>query len=265
MVGGKTVRISRVTRQGKMLCVPIDHGVTNGPIVGLEKPWTTIAAAARGGASAVLAHKGVFKSLPEPVGVGLILHLNANTALGPTPNRKVQVTTVEEAVRLGVDAVSVHINIGSDEEAEMLQNLGLTADECDKWGLPLIAMMYPRGPRIKSADTDTVAHVARVGAELGADIVKTVLPDDPDGFRKVVDKCPVPVVLAGGAKVDDDLKVLEMAKKAMEAGAMGITFGRNIFSHRDPERITRALAMVVYEDAKPEAALRAAFSGVIQK
>lgn len=264
MVTGKALRLARITRQGKMLCVPIDHGVTNGPIPGLESPLRTIQAVSRGGASSVLAHKGVFKSLPEAPSTGLILHLNANTALGPAPNRKVLVTSVEEAIRLGVDAVSIHINVGSDEEPEMLQNLGAVADECDKWGIPLIAMMYPRGPRIKSADTQTVAHVARAGAELGADIVKTVLPDDPEGFRVVVEKCPVPVVLAGGVKVDDDLKVLEMAQNAVSAGAMGITFGRNIFAHRDPERITRALALVVYQGLDAASAFEQVF-GVVQK
>ncbi|MEM0119877.1 MAG: 2-amino-3,7-dideoxy-D-threo-hept-6-ulosonate synthase [Thermoprotei archaeon] len=264
MVTGKALRLARITKRGRMLCVPIDHAVTNGPIPGLEKPWRTVEAVGRGGASAVLAHKGVFKSLPEAPNMGLILHLNANTALGPAPNRKVLVASVEEAIRLGVDAVSVHINIGSDEEAEMLQHLGAVADECDKWGLPLIAMMYPRGPRIKAADTQTVAHVARVGAELGADIVKTILPDDPEGFKLVVDRCPVPVVLAGGVKVDDDLKVLEMAQTALDAGAIGITFGRNIFAHREPEKITRALALVVYEGLDASSAFEQVF-GVVQK
>lgn len=265
MVSGKTLRLSRITRHGRMLCVPMDHGVTSGPITGLEKPWRTIQAVARGGASAILAHKGVVKSLPEPPSVGVIVHLNANTSLGPAPNRKVVVSRVEEAIRLGADAVSVHVNVGADEEPEMLRDLGLVADECDSWGIPLIAMMYPRGPRIKGADAQTVAHVARVGAELGADIVKTVLPENPDGFRLVVETCPVPVVLAGGVKVDDDLKVLEMAQVAIDSGALGITFGRNVFAHRDPERITRALAMVVYEGFDAQSAYERVFGEVVQK
>lgn len=265
MVAGKALRLSRITRQGKMLCMPIDHGVTNGPVAGLEKPWKTIQAASRGGASAIIAHKGIVKSLPQPPELGVIVHLNASTSLGPAPNRKIVVTRVEEALRLGADAVSIHVNIGSDEEAEMLRDLGEAADICDQWGLPLIAMMYPRGPRIKGLDAQTVAHVARIGAELGADIVKTVLPDNPEDFRLVVDRCPAPVVLAGGVKVDDDLKVLEMAQLAMESGAMGITFGRNIFAHSSPEKITRALSLVVYEGLDAESALRRVFGEVVQR
>jgi fructose-bisphosphate aldolase/2-amino-3,7-dideoxy-D-threo-hept-6-ulosonate synthase len=242
MVSGKKNRLARITRNGKMLCVPIDHGVTNGPIQGLEQPWRTISAIRKGGASAVLAHKGVFKSLPEPAMIGTIMHLNAST--------------VREAIRLGVDAVSIHINIGADEEPEMLEDLGFVADECDEWEIPFIAMMYPRGPRIKDLNVETVSHAARIGAELGADIVKTVYTQNPEDFRQVVERCTVPVVLAGGAKLGSDLEVLRLAQSAIRAGAMGITFGRNIFSHVNPEGITRALAQVVFEDASPESAVK---------
>ncbi|PSN83111.1 fructose-bisphosphate aldolase [Candidatus Marsarchaeota G2 archaeon ECH_B_SAG-F08] len=255
MTNGKSVRIARITRQGKMLCVPMDHGVTNGPISGLENPWLTISKVSKGGATAVLAHKGVFRNSPEPISIGTIMHVNANTTLGPAPNLKVLVASVKEAIRLGVDAVSIHINIGSDEEPSMLHDLGVLADECDEWGLPLIAMMYPRGPRIKSVDVETVAHVARVGAELGADIVKTVYPGSVEGFREVIKRCGVPVVLAGGPKMDSDLELLKLAESAMKAGAMGITFGRNIFGHKDPEKITRALSKVVFEGKSAEEAV----------
>jgi len=256
MVSGKKNRLARITRNGKMLCVPIDHGVTNGPIQGLEQPWRTISAIRKGGASAVLAHKGVFKSLPEPAMIGTIMHLNASTSLGLAPNRKVAVSSVREAIRLGVDAVSIHINIGADEEPEMLEDLGFVADECDEWEIPFIAMMYPRGPRIKDLNVETVSHAARIGAELGADIVKTVYTQNPEDFRQVVERCTVPVVLAGGAKLGSDLEVLRLAQSAIRAGAMGITFGRNIFSHVNPEGITRALAQVVFEDASPESAVK---------
>jgi len=256
MVSGKEFRLSRITLAGRMLCVPLDHSITMGPIEGLERPEETIEKVARGGATCFLAQKGVLRSLSRPVGLGMILHLSASTSLGPAPNRKILIATVEEGIRLGADAVSIHINVGGKEEPEMLQQLGEVSDRCDSFQLPLIAMMYPRGENIKDpADPETVAHVARIGAEGGADIVKTVYTGSSDSFRRVVSGCPVPVVLAGGSKVDSDRELLSMAEAVMRAGAMGVTFGRNVFQHRDPERIVRALRKVVIGSGSVEEGL----------
>ncbi|QQG48527.1 MAG: class I fructose-bisphosphate aldolase family protein [archaeon] len=248
MVTGKALRLSRTTSNGRMLCIPMDHSLTNGPIPGLEYPDEVVKAVAHGGATSVLAHKGFLRSLKEPPLIGTILHLSASTGMGPTPNRKVIVSSVQEGVRLGADAISLHINIGNAHEPEMLSQLGSVADECDSMQFPLIAMMYPRGEAVKDpSDPEVVAHVARVGAEAGADIVKTVYTGSAESFREVVRKCPVPVVLAGGSKVDSDQGLLEMAQAAMTAGAMGVTFGRNVFQHKDPAGIVRALRRVVID------------------
>jgi fructose-bisphosphate aldolase/2-amino-3,7-dideoxy-D-threo-hept-6-ulosonate synthase len=176
--------------------------------------------------------------------------------LGLAPNRKVLITSVEEGIRLGVDGISVHINIGSKEEPEMLEQLGLVADACDLYQIPFIAMMYPRGENIKNpSDPEVVAHTARIGAEAGADIVKTVYTGDEASFKEVVRKCPVPVVLAGGAKTDDDLEVLKLAATAMRAGAMGVTFGRNVFQHRTPTLMVRALKGIIIDKGSVESAM----------
>ncbi len=255
---GKNLRISRLTKKGRMLCIPMDHGVSIGPVKGLDTIYNTIQLVANGGASAILVHKGILKALRNPPNTGVIMHLSASTDLGPSPNRKMIIAGVEEAIRLGADAVSVHVNVGCKDEPEMLQDLGLVADECDRWGMPLIAMMYPRGENIKNPyDPDTVAHVARVGAEAGADIVKTVYTGSSETFSRVVRGCPVPVVIAGGPKVSSDREVLLMAKGALEAGAMGVTFGRNVFQHSDPMGITRALSRLVFDGLDVEEALKA--------
>lgn len=257
MVFGKDIRLSRITSGGRMLCVPMDHSLTSGPVRGLEDPEQTIAQVAKGGATAFLVHRGVIKALKQPPTIGVIMHLSASTSLGPAPNRKVLVSSVEEGVRLGADAISIHVNIGSKEEPEMLQDLGEVADACDTLQLPFIAMMYPRGESIKDpSDPALVAHVARIGAEGGADIVKTVYTGSSESFRQVVRGCPVPVVLAGGSKVESDLGLLQMAEGAMQAGAMGVTFGRNVFQHKDPELIVRALRRVVVDRATADDAVR---------
>ena len=247
------MRLSRITKNGRMLCVPMDHSFTMGPVEGLENPEEMIWKVAKGGATSFLVHKGVIKSLKEPAQIGMIVHLSAGTETAISPNRKMLFGSVVEAIRLGADAVSVHINMGSKEEPEMLEHLGLVADQCDEFQVPFIAMMYPRGEKIKDpTDPVVVAHVARVGAEAGADIVKTVYTGSPETFKEVVRKCPVPVVLAGGAKAGTDKAILQLAKDVMSVGAMGVTFGRNVFQHKDPTLIVRALKKVVIDGGTVE-------------
>ncbi|HEU17385.1 MAG TPA: fructose-bisphosphate aldolase, partial [Methanolinea sp.] len=205
---GKEIRLERIMDRNtrKTVIVPMDHGVTNGPIPGLIDMGRAVDMVAEGGANAVLGHIGLSLYGHRQSGrdVGLILHLSASTAIGPDPNDKVLVNSVPNALKMGADAVSMHVNIGADSEARMLSDLGRIAIECMEWGMPLLAMMYPRGRKIANEhQTDHVALAARVAAELGADIVKTVYTGDPDSFREVTRGCPVPVVVAGGSKTDD--------------------------------------------------------------
>ena len=262
MVWGKKVRLERITSKGKMICIPMDHGVTLGPVKGLTDMSDVIKRVGEGGATAVLVHKGIIHSLREPPRIGMIMHLTGSTNLSLAPNRKVQVGSVEEAIRLGADAVSVHINIGCKEEHEMLEILGNVAYDCDEWGIPLIAMMYPRGENIKEPNKpEVVAHVARIGAELGADIIKTVYTGDIESFKTVVKGCPVPIVIAGGPRSDTDRDVFEMAYGAMKAGAMGVAFGRNVFQHEHPEVMVRALSKIIMKGKSVEEALEVLTSG----
>lgn len=255
MVSGKHVRLSRITKQGRMLCIPIDHSLTLGPVMGLESAEKIIQQVSDAGATAILFHKGTAIHLKAVYQLGMIIHLNGSTSLVPSHERKVKITSVEEALRLGADAVSVHVNMGSSYEQEMLSFLGEVADKCDMYQVPLIAMMYPRGEFIKDPlSADTVAHVARAGAEAGADIVKTVYTGSTETFRNVVRKCPAPVVLAGGPKVESDMDLLLLAKSALDAGAIGVTFGRNVFQHKEPGKIVAALKKIVIEGMDVEKA-----------
>ena len=257
MVFGMDIRLSRILDNGRMLCIPMDHGISNGPINGLEDIHDMIYKCASAGLTCVLVNKGIIKSMPRSPDIGLIVHFSASTSIGPAPNRKMLIGSVEEAIRLGADAVSVHINIGSKEEPEMLQKLGMIADKCNQWSVPLVAMMYPRGENIKNPhDPEVVAHAARVGAEAGADIVKAVYTGDPDSFKRVVRSCPVPLVIAGGPKANSDREILEMCSGAMSAGAKGVTFGRNIFQHKNPPAMVRALRAIVIENRNVREALK---------
>lgn len=248
---GKEIRVERIIdrKTRKTVIVPMDHGVSVGPIPGLEDMVKAISDIAEGGADAVLMHKGIVRTGHRGYGrdVGLIIHLSGGTVLAPDPNVKVQVTSVKEAVRLGADAVSVHVNVGAGNEPEMLHNLGMVAEECNEYGMPLLAMMYARGTKVeKEHDVKYIKHVARTGAELGADIIKTVYTGDKKSFKEVIDGCPVPIVIAGGPKIDSEEALLAMIEDAMECGAIGVSIGRNIFQAEDRVGITRRVCKIVH-------------------
>ncbi len=210
-----------------------------------------------GGATAVLMHKGLIPQGHRTSGndVGLILHLSASTDIGVSSNSKVLVATVEEALKYGADAVSIHINVGAETEAQMLQDMGMVSRQCNEWGMPLIAMAYPRGPKIEdSFDPHAVAHAARVAMELGADIVKCSYTGDIDSFRDVVRGAMVPVVIAGGPKMDSDMDILHMVHDSLEAGGHGVSMGRNIFQHKNVKGIMSAVSEIVLHGASVEEA-----------
>ncbi|MGB9844877.1 2-amino-3,7-dideoxy-D-threo-hept-6-ulosonate synthase [Methanothermobacter tenebrarum] len=258
---GKIIRMERIINRetGRTVIVPMDHGVSIGPVPGLLDMTKIIDQVATGGANAVLIHKGIVVTGHRGYGrdIGLIVHLSASTSLGPDPNNKVLVTSVEKALKLGADAVSVHVNVGSETEPEMLIKLGTVAETCDEWGMPLIAMMYPRGKKIEDEhDPEVVKLAARAGAELGADIIKTNYTGDPDTFKEVVEGCPVPVVIAGGPKVETEEELLQMVKDSVEAGGAGVAIGRNIFQAESPENMTRAIAAIVHDEIDVEEALK---------
>lgn len=252
MNGGKAIRIERILDRntGRTVIVPMDHGAGMGPIPGLIDMRDTVNAAAESGANAVLGHLGLALHGHRNRGkdVGLILHLSVSTELNPVdPNDKVLVNNVQTALKFGADAVSIHVNIGSETEARQLAELGRIATECIEWGLPLLVMAYPRGPKIQNSnDVKNVKLVARVAAELGADIIKVPYTGDSKSFREVVDGAlGVPVVIAGGAK-GSDTETLEVVEGAIQAGAVGVAMGRNAFQHKNPRAFIAATAAVVH-------------------
>lgn len=255
---GKEIRLGRIRDDdsGNFVTVPMDHGVTLGPVKGLNDVHETIDEIGRGGGDSVLVHKGVVEQSFDKVeeDLGVIVHLNAATSVGPDPNDKVMVGDVKRAVRLGADAVSVHINVGSETEPHQLQDLGEVADRCDEYGMPLLAMTYVRGPDVEPT-AENVAHATRLGAELGADVVKTSYTGNPDEYERVIDGCPVPVVIAGGPKAETRREVLRDIRDAMDVGARGVSMGRNIFQDDDVEAMTRAVSRVVHDGASVDEAL----------
>lgn len=253
---GKRMRLRHIMEKGKIICIPMDHGISNGPIPGIKKIDEIINRIEKGGATCIVLHKGMIKTLNKLPKLGIFMHASASTSLGPYPNWKVQIADVEEAVKLGIEGVSVHINIGNKREPEMIMKLGKISKDCENLGLPLMAMMYARGENIKDQyNAKVVSHITRLAVELGADIVKTVYTGDKKTFREVVDGAPVPVIIAGGPKKETVEDVFKMVIDAMDAGASGIAFGRNVFQYENPERLVKALRAIIIENEDLKTAL----------
>lgn len=249
---GRDVRLDRLGRDGRSVIVPMDHGVTIGPVSGLVDTESTVAAVAANGADAVVTHRGLIRRTRQaPPALGRIVHLNGATDLGPEPNDKRTVCSVEAAVAAGADAVSFHLNVGSRFEGRQLEELTVATTAAHRLGLPVLTMAYPRGPEADEDDPDDVAHAVRLAAELGADLVKTSYPGE--GFDRAVEAVDVPVLIAGGDPAGDRA-TLATVEAAMAAGAAGVSVGRSIFQHENPGAMTAAVAAIVHEGATADVA-----------
>lgn len=257
--GARRLRALRLYRRNprRILLVPLDHPLTDGPIsgggAGLNR---LVGQLATDGADAVVLHKGSLRHVDPAwfAQMSLIVHLSASTSHAPDPDAKFMVATVEEALRLGADAVSVHVNVGSREEARQIADMAVVAEACDRWNVPLMAMMYPRGPRVTDPrDPAMVSHAVAVAVGLGADLVKTYALESDAEMLRLTASCPVPILVAGGPRRGTEKELLEFVDTALRGGAAGIAMGRNIFESDSPAEMTRRLARLVHGDVPPRA------------
>jgi len=255
---GTEARLERIGTDGKFVIIPMDHGITMGAVKGLKDIESTIDGVTRGGADAVLTQKGIAPRVHENKnGKGYIVHVNASTTIGPDENDKRMTSTVEEALRAGADAVSLHINVGSTYEPKQIEDLAELSRDAARYGLPVLAMAYARGPGVDSTDAESLGHAVRLAEELGADVVKTGYSGDAESFQHVVESTRLPVVIAGGSK-GTDRETVEMVRGVMDAGGAGVSMGRSIFQHDDPEAITTAVSGVIHDDLETDEALKRA-------
>jgi len=243
-----TRRLSRIFRaDGRTLIVACDHGMISGPDVGIENLGDTLERVIAGGADAVMASYGTATRFAAQLArVGLVLRIDgAATVLGPKGGSGAQFYTVEDALRLGADALCVTAFPGSPVEEATLTVLARVIREAHAWGIPVMAEMVPGGfdspPAARTVHSVGVA--ARVAAELGADWVKIPYVD---GFEQVVAGCYAPVVVLGGPHQDAPEATLTMLEAALRAGAVGATIGRNIWKAADPTAMTQALVARIH-------------------
>ncbi len=252
-----TRRLNRIFRpDGRALIVPMDHGLFDGPCQGLENPAETIAKVVAGGADAVLTTYGVARRFArELASIGLILRADGGaTSLGKSTGPGGLFFGVEEALRLGADAIAVTAFPGAPTEEVTLQNLAATTSAAHAWGLAVLAEMVPGGFD-SGSEYRTQANIAlsaRVGAELGADLIKTPYVA---GFKAVTSTCYVPVVILGGAKRGNEREMLTDIKAAIDAGGAGVAVGRNIFQADNPAAMTAAVASILHGGASVDQAM----------
>jgi len=256
---GKAIRMSRLfNKSGKLLDIALDHGLAYGVLPGIENVSKVIKASVEGGADAVTLHKGFARGIfKDFVGkISLVVKCTSFSAFHPSLD--VWVTDVEEAISLGADAIAVGVIIGDERQPEMLGNLGLISEKAYRFGMPLICHIYPKGnlvPNSERCSVENISYAARIAAELGVDIVKTWYTGSPKTFSKVVEAANhAKVVVAGGPKVDDPIKILQMTKEVMEAGAVGVTYGRNVWQYKNPVRMIKALSLIIHEGKAVEEA-----------
>lgn len=238
---------------GRALFLPIDHGYFQGPTYRLEEPGKTIEPLLPY-ADAIMLTRGILRSSVDPQkSKPVILRVSGGTSMARKDelDREGITTSVREAIRLNASAVSISIFVGSEHEHETLLNLSNLVNECEDYGIPVMAVTAV-GAELEKREARYLALACRIAAELGARVVKTYYCKE--GFEKVVRGCPVPVVMAGGPKVDTELEVFEFIYDGIQKGAIGVNLGRNIWQHDHPVAMIRAIRAIIHEDANPREA-----------
>ncbi len=241
-----------IQRDGRALFLPIDHGYFQGPTRRLERPGETIKPLLPY-ADAIMLTRGILRSCVDPENTKpIILRVSGGTSVvGEDLSHEGIATSVKEAIRLNASAVSLSIFVGSKYEHDTLLNLARLVDECEDYGIPVMAVTAV-GKELEKREARYLALACRIAAELGARVVKTYYCKE--GFEKVVEGCPVPIVMAGGPKVDSEMEVFEFVHDGIQKGAIGVNLGRNIWQHDHPVAMIKALRAIIHENATPKEA-----------
>lgn len=241
-----------IQKDGRALFLPVDHGYFLGPTVKLEKPGETIKPLLPY-ADAIMLTRGVLRNCVDPANTRpVILRVSGgNSIVGEDLSNEEVITSVREIIRLNASAASMSIYVGAKYEHQTLVSFTRLVDECEDYGIPAMAVTAVG----RELDKRTARHLAlccRIAAELGARVVKTYYCED--GFDKVVEGCPVPIVVAGGPKVDTELEVFGFVYDALQKGAIGVNLGRNIWQSEYPVAMIRAMRAVIHENYTPQEA-----------
>ncbi|MFC2066307.1 3-hydroxy-5-phosphonooxypentane-2,4-dione thiolase [Chloroflexota bacterium] len=240
-----------IPSDGRCLFLPVDHGYFQGPTRKLEEPRKTIEPLIPY-ADAFFLTRGVLRSCVDPGNTKpIILRVSGGTSVvGKDLTNEGITTCIEEVIRLNASAIGLSIFVGTEHEHDSLLNLSKLVDEGEKYGIPVMAVTAV-GKELEKREARFLALCCRIAAELGARIVKTYWCEN---FEKVVRGCPVPVVMAGGPRVDTELEVFQFVHDGIQKGSIGVNLGRNVWQNEFPVAMIRAIRAVVHENATPEQA-----------
>jgi 3-hydroxy-5-phosphonooxypentane-2,4-dione thiolase len=244
---GMQNRLSRLMPNGRCFFMPVDHGYFQGPTRCLERPGETIKPLLPY-VDAIFCTRGVLRAALDPANAKpIVLRVSGGTSMvGKDLANEELTTAVDDIIRLNAAAVGISIFIGSDYERETLKNLSTLVNQCEPFGIPVMAVTAV-GRELDRREARYLALSCRIAAELGAKVVKTYWCEEH--FDRVVNGCPVPVIMAGGPKCETDLEVLEFVADGIQKGAVGINLGRNVWQNPHPAAMAKALRAIVHDNA----------------
>jgi fructose-bisphosphate aldolase/2-amino-3,7-dideoxy-D-threo-hept-6-ulosonate synthase len=245
---GKTRRMGRlfVGPQKRCLLSPLDHGGWLGPVRGLDNPQVIVEQVIAGGANAILASPGFLRAV-EPAlrhDVGLVLRVSLTAGLSARSTQETPIAQLETALRMDVDAVAVSVFFGRDGDIDIYRWLADLIQACEPMQMPVIAEMMPSNEH--SFDATDIAHAARIGMEIGADVIKTNYCGNVDEFAHIVQAVPLPIIVAGGPKTSPETSTLQLVRDAMVGGASGVAIGRRVWQSDDPQEMTRQIHQALF-------------------
>jgi putative autoinducer-2 (AI-2) aldolase len=250
---GMKNRLSRIIKPetGRSLILPIDHGYFLGPTLKLEDPWKTVEPLLPY-SDALMLTRGILRSSMKPrMDTPIVLRVSGGSSiLSKDLSNETITTSISEAVRLNASALSLSIFVGAPHEHESLANLASLVDDAEDYGIPVLAVTAV-GKELEKRDARYLALCCRIAAELGARFVKTYYCE---GFEKLVEGCPVPVLIAGGPRMDTELDALQTTYDALQGGAVGVIMGRNIWQNEHAVAMIRAVRSVIHEGTTPREA-----------
>ncbi|MBU2474302.1 MAG: 3-hydroxy-5-phosphonooxypentane-2,4-dione thiolase [Candidatus Omnitrophica bacterium] len=241
---GMKNRLNQLMPDGRCFFLPIDHGYFQGPTRCLERPGETIKPLLAY-CDALFVTRGVLRAQVDPAKIKpIILRVSGATSMvGKDLANEVITTSIEEIIRLNAAAVGVSVFVGSDYEKQTLANLAQMVNQCEDYGIPVMAVTAV-GKELEKRDARYLGLCCRIAAELGARVVKTYWCQD---FDKVVNGCPVPVVIAGGPKCENEKEVFEFVYDGMQNGASGVNLGRNVWQNAHPVAMAKSLRAIIHE------------------
>jgi class I fructose-bisphosphate aldolase len=256
---GKSIRMNSILNpaDGRTVVVALDHGSVAGPVAGIEEPVRVFNACVEAGADALLTTRGFVKATAGlwRRSSSLILKLTGGFTLLGGGFEDELISSPEAALFFGASAAAVTVKFGHPREGAFIKQASLVADKCVQWGLPLLIEVLPVSAEGKSDPPEAAKLAARAAQEIGADLVKIAYTGDPDGFHKLVDGCPAPVLILGGERKNDLENLFTAIHQALDAGAAGVTMGRSLWQQGRTQKMVEAVVGLVHKSWSVEQAL----------